>query len=95
MVFRFFPRTKGLTMKFSHPAVAGAVKEQPIEVEGFIITVLPGAMFRVELDNTHVVLATVCGKLRQRWIKLTAGDRVRMEMSPYDVNKARITWRIG
>jgi translation initiation factor IF-1 len=69
-------------------------KEHPIEVEGSIITVLPGTMFRVELDNKHLVLATVCGKMRQRWVRLTAGDRVKMEMSPYDLNKARITWRL-
>jgi translation initiation factor IF-1 len=81
-------------MKLSNLADARSVKEEPIEVDGCIITALPGAMFRVMLDNEHVVLATLCGKLRQRWVKLTAGDRVRMEMSPYDVNKARITWRI-
>jgi translation initiation factor IF-1 len=69
-------------------------KEDHIEVEGSIITVLPGTMFRVELDNKHLVLATVCGKMRKRWVRLTAGDRVKMEMSPYDLNKARITWRL-
>jgi translation initiation factor IF-1 len=82
-------------MKLNNLMVSGSVKEEPIAVEGRITTVLPGTMFRVELDNEHVVLATLCGKLRRRWIKLTAGDRVKMEMSPYDVNKARITWRIG
>jgi len=69
-------------------------KEDHIEVEGCITTVLPGTMFRVELDNKHLVLATVCGKMRKRWVRLTAGDRVKMEMSPYDLNKARITWRL-
>lgn len=69
-------------------------KEHHIEVEGRITTVLPGTMFRVELDNKHLVLATVCGKMRKRWVRLTAGDRVKMEMSPYDLNKARITWRM-
>lgn len=69
-------------------------KEQLIEVEGRIIVVLPGTMFRVELDNKHVVLATVSGKMRKRWVRLTAGDRVKMEMSPYDMNKARIVWRM-
>ncbi len=52
-------------------------------------------MFRVQLDNDHEVLAVVCGKMRKRWVRLTAGDRVRMEMSPYDLNKARIIWRLG
>jgi translation initiation factor IF-1 len=70
-------------------------KEQSIEVEGRIQTVLPGRMFRVELDNKHVVLATICGKMRKRWVRLSTGDRVRMEMSPYDLDKARITWRLG
>jgi len=70
------------------------VKEDHIEVEGRIVTVLPGTMFRVELDNKHQVLATVSGKIRKRWVRLTAGDRVKMDMSPYDLNKARITWRL-
>ena len=71
------------------------VKEEPIEVEGTVQVVLPGTMFRVELKNGHLVLATICGKMRKRWVRITAGDRVKMEMSPYDLNKARITWRIG
>ena len=50
-------------------------KEEHIEVEGRVTTVLPGTMFRVELDNKHVVLATVCGKMRKRWVRLTIGDR--------------------
>ena len=69
--------------------------EQPIEIEGKIMTVLAGTMFRVQLDNNHMVLATISGKMRKRWVRLTAGDRVKMEMSPYDLNKARIVWRIG
>jgi translation initiation factor IF-1 len=70
------------------------MKEEHIEVEGSVTTVLPGTMFRVELDNKHLVLATICGKMRKRWVRLTIGDRVKMEMSPYDLNKARITWRL-
>jgi translation initiation factor IF-1 len=69
-------------------------EQQHIEVEGRVTTVLPGTMFRVELDNKHLVLATICGKMRKRWVRLTVGDRVKMEMSPYDLNKARITWRL-
>ena len=69
-------------------------KEEPIEVEGLVTVVLPGTMFRVELNNKHMVLATVCGKMRKRWVRIAAGDRVKMEMSPYDLNKARITWRL-
>ncbi len=70
------------------------MKEEHIEVEGRVTTVLPGTMFRVELDNKHLVLATICGKMRKRWVRLTVGDRVKMEISPYDLNKARITWRM-
>jgi translation initiation factor IF-1 len=69
-------------------------KEQHIEVEGVVAVVLPGTMFRVELSNKHMVLATICGKMRKRWVRLTVGDHVKMEMSPYDLNKARITWRL-
>jgi translation initiation factor IF-1 len=71
-----------------------ANKEDHIEVEGRVVTVLPGTMFRVELDNKHQVLATVAGKMRKNWVRLTAGDRVKMEMSPYDLNRGRITWRV-
>ena len=68
------------------------MKEKHIEVEGVVRSVLAGTMFRVELDNSHTVLATICGKMRKRWVRITTGDRVRMEMSPYDLDKARITW---
>ena len=68
--------------------------EQHIEVEGVVASVLPGTMFRVELDNKHLVLATISGKMRKRWVRLTVGDRVRMQMSPYDLDKARIVWRL-
>jgi translation initiation factor IF-1 len=70
------------------------MKEEHIVVEGRVQTVLPGTMFRVELENKHLVLATICGKMRKRWVRLTVGDRVKMEMSPYDLSKARITWRL-
>jgi translation initiation factor IF-1 len=69
--------------------------EDHIEVEGRIVTVLAGTMFRVELNNKHQVLATISGKMRQRFVRLTPGDRVKMQMSPYDLSKARIVWRIG
>ena len=65
-----------------------------IEVEGRIVTVLPGTMFRVQLDNGHMVLAHISGKLRKHFIKIAAGDKVKMEMSPYDLDKARITYRV-
>jgi len=65
-----------------------------IEVEGKVVTVLPGTMFRVELSNGHTVLAHISGKLRKHFIKIASGDRVKMEMSPYDLEKARITYRV-
>jgi translation initiation factor IF-1 len=68
--------------------------EQPIELEGIIKTVLPGTMFKVMLDNQHEVLAHISGKMRKHFVRLTVGDRVRMEMSPYDLTKARITFRL-
>jgi translation initiation factor IF-1 len=68
--------------------------EGNIEVEGRIIIVLPGTMFRVALDNKHEVLAHISGKMRKHFVRLTVGDRVRMEMSPYDLTKARIVFRL-
>ncbi|HEX9781985.1 MAG TPA: translation initiation factor IF-1 [Opitutaceae bacterium] len=68
--------------------------DQTIEVEGKIVAVLPGTMFRVELANGHTVLAHISGKLRKHFIKITTGDMVKMEMSPYDLDKARITYRL-
>lgn len=64
------------------------------EVEGKIVAVLPGTMFRVELANKHQVLAHISGKLRKNFIKITVGDMVKMEMSPYDIDKARIVYRL-
>jgi translation initiation factor IF-1 len=68
--------------------------EEPIEIEGRILSVLAGTMFRVELNNGHSVLAHISGKMRKRFIRLTVGDRVKMEMSPYDLDKARIVYRL-
>ncbi len=70
------------------------MSNEVIEVEGKIVSVLPGTMFRVELPNKHVVLATISGKLRKNFIKITAGDMVKMEMTPQDLNRARITYRL-
>ena len=68
--------------------------EEPIELEGTVSTVLPGTMFRVKLDNQHEVLAHLSGKMRKHFVRLTVGDRVRLEMSPYDLDKARIVYRL-
>ncbi|MFL2593618.1 MAG: translation initiation factor IF-1 [Flavobacteriaceae bacterium] len=68
-------------------------KQAPIEQEGAIIESLSNAMFRVELENGHVVTAHISGKMRLHYIKLLPGDKVKLEMSPYDLTKARITYR--
>lgn len=68
--------------------------DDTVELEGTIHTVLPGTMFRVELENGHLVLAHISGKMRKRFIRLVAGDRVKIEMSPYDTEKARIVYRV-
>ena len=64
-----------------------------IEIEGTVTEVLPNATFRVELENGHVVLAHISGKMRMYYIKILPGDRVKLEMSPYDLTKGRITFR--
>ncbi|HBY21421.1 MAG: translation initiation factor IF-1 [Clostridiales bacterium GWE2_32_10] len=68
-------------------------KNDIIEVEGIVIEKLPNTMFRVELENGHQVLAHISGKLRMNFIKILPGDKVTVEMSPYDLSKARIIWR--
>ena len=69
------------------------VKQKSIEQEGKIIEALSNAMFRVELDNGHIVVAHISGKMRMHYIRLIPGDRVKLEMSPYDLSKGRITYR--
>ena len=69
--------------------------EKSLQLEGLITSVLAGTMFRVRLANNHVVLAHISGKMRKRFIRLTIGDRVKLEMSPYDIDKARIVYRLG
>jgi len=68
-------------------------KEEAIEVEGTVVESLPNAMFRVELENGHKVLAHVSGKMRMNFIKILPGDKVKMELSPYDLTRGRITYR--
>ena len=68
-------------------------KTDVIQLEGKVIEKLPNAMFQVELENGHQVLAHISGKLRMNYIRRLPGDRVTVELSPYDLNKARITWR--
>ncbi len=68
-------------------------KEEAIEVEGTVLETLPNAMFRVELDNGHKVLAHISGKMRMHFIKILPGDKVTVELSPYDLSRGRITYR--
>lgn len=68
-------------------------KEAAIEVEGTVIETLPNAMFRVELENGHKVLAHVSGKMRMNFIRILPGDRVKLELSPYDLSRGRIVYR--
>jgi len=67
--------------------------KEVIEVEGTVLETLPNAMFRVELSNGHVILAHISGKMRMHYIKILPGDRVAIEMTPYDLTKGRITYR--
>ncbi len=69
------------------------MKEEALEVEGTVVEPLPNAMFRVELKNGHKVLATISGKMRMNFIRILPGDRVKLQMSPYDLTRGRITYR--
>jgi translation initiation factor IF-1 len=69
-------------------------KEELIETEGIVIEALPNAMFRVELENKHLVLAHVSGKMRMNFIRILPGDKVKLELSPYDLTRGRITFRV-
>ncbi len=68
-------------------------KEGMLEVEGTVLEALPNAMFQVEMENGHQILAHISGKLRMHYIKILPGDKVTVEISPYDLTKGRITWR--
>ena len=68
-------------------------KADMIELEGTVVEALPNAMFKVQIDGGHVILAHISGKLRMNFIRILPGDRVQVEMSPYDLTKGRITWR--
>ncbi len=75
------------------PSEVSLAKEDCIEVEGVVVEPLPNAMFRVELDNGHKILAHISGKMRMHFIKILPGDRVKIELSPYDLTRGRITYR--
>lgn len=70
------------------------MKEELIETEGRVIETLPNAMFKVQLENGHIVLAHVSGKMRMNFIRILPGDKVKLELSPYDLSRGRITFRV-
>ena len=72
----------------------GLAKEEAIEVEATVVEPLPNAMFRVELDNGHQVLAHISGKMRKHFIRILPGDKVKVELSPYDLTRGRIVYRL-
>ena len=71
-----------------------AKSDEKIQVEGMVVEALPGTQFKVRLDNDHEVLAYLSGKMRKYYIRILLGDRVRVEMSPYDLTRGRITYRV-
>ena len=80
---------------YSGPKKGADGEDKAVEVEGTISAVLAGTMFKVKLPSEHEVLAHISGKMRKRFIRLVVGDKVKMEMSPYDTSKARIVYRVG
>ena len=70
-------------------------KQDAIEIEVVVTETLPNAMFRVKLENEHIILAHISGKMRMKFIRILPGDRVKLEVSPYDLNRGRITYRLG
>ena len=83
---RDFSATANRTQRFM-------AKEEQIEMDGTVVDTLPNTMFRVELDNGHVVTAHISGKMRKNYIRVLEGDRVKVEMSPYDLTRGRVTYR--
>ena len=77
-----------------HSRAKVAAKEEKIEIEGEVVEALPSTMFRVQLDNGHSVLARISGKMRKHYIRILPGDRVKVELSPYDLTRGRITFRM-
>lgn len=80
-------------MARSQSSTKGKKKKDTIEVDGTVVEALPNTMFRVELDNGHTVLAHISGKMRMYYIRILLGDRVTVELSPYDLTRGRITYR--
>ena len=77
----------------NHEGMPYMAREDHIEMEGVVVDTLPNTMFRVELENGHVVTAHISGKMRKNYIRILTGDKVRVELTPYDLTKGRITYR--
>ena len=88
-----FPASGGKLVVPEKSKSSSVAKEEPIVLQGKVTQVLPGTMFRVVLPNGHEVLAHISGKMRKNFIRISAGDQVEIEVTPYDLNKARITFR--
>lgn len=80
-------------MVWTGGSITGCLKKDVIEVEGTVVDALPNAIFKVKLENGHEILAHISGKLRMNYIKILPGDKVTVELSPYDLTRGRITWR--
>ncbi len=89
----FRRRGRGLKAVGTHEILQRVAKEEPIALQGTVTQVLPGTMFRVALPNGHEVLAHISGKMRKNFIRISVGDKVDVEITPYDLSKARITFR--
>jgi translation initiation factor IF-1 len=90
----FFQQQKGIGTVPEGRVAHVAVKEEKIEVEGEVVEALPSTMFRVQLEDGHSVLAKISGKMRKHYIRILPGDRVKVELSPYDLTRGRITFRL-
>ena len=80
-------------MQSNYLEVFNLAKDDVIEIEGIVVDALPNAMFNVDIGNGHTILANISGKLRMNFIKILPGDKVTVQMSPYDLTRGRITWR--
>ena len=80
-------------MQSNNLEVSNLAKDDVIEIEGIVVDALPNAMFNVDIGNGHTILANISGKLRMNFIKILPGDKVTVQMSPYDLTRGRITWR--
>ena len=80
-------------MQSNNLEVSDLAKDDVIEIEGIVVDALPNAMFNVDIGNGHTILANISGKLRMNFIRILPGDKVTIQMSPYDLTRGRITWR--